>query len=163
VKTLVLSVGNPILSDDGVGFQVTEALKGRVDEERVTVLDSSRNWLDIVELLAGYEKAIIIDGIQTRKRNAGEVYRLSAADFEAEAYAVSDHLINFGGAFRLARAVGMPLPQGIVVFAVEMGDVTTFSENCTPEVERAIPAAAEIVIQELEHLSLAGPMASSSG
>ena len=40
MKTLILGLGNPILSDDSVGFRVAQALMGRFDEEDVTVMES---------------------------------------------------------------------------------------------------------------------------
>ena len=119
MKTLVVGIGNSILSDDSVGIRVAQALKGRFDEQQVAVLETSRNWLDILELLARHEKVIIIEGIQTREGNAGEVYRVSAADFGDGAYAISPHHINLGGALRLGRRLGMAFPQEIVVFAIE--------------------------------------------
>ncbi len=150
MKTLVLGVGNPILSDDSAGFCVAQALKGKFDEQQVTVLETSRNWLDILDLLAGHEKVVIIDRIQTKEGKVSEVYRLDPEDFDAGAYAISPHHINFGGALKLGKRLGMVLPQEIVVFAIEVADVTTFSENCTPEVEHAIQVATEMVIRELE-------------
>ncbi len=151
LKTLVLGVGNTILSDDSAGCRVAQALKCRFDEDQVTVLETSRNWLDILDLLPGYDKAIIIDGIQTKQGKVGEVYRLTPEDFDAGAYAISPHHINFGGALKVGKGLGMALPQEIVIFAIEVADVTTWSENCTSEVELAIQVCAEMVIQELEH------------
>lgn len=43
----------------------------------------------------------------------------------------------------------MALPQDIVVFAIEVKDVTTFREGCTPEVRKAIPIVVDMVIREL--------------
>ena len=40
MKTLILGLGNPILSDDSVGFRIAQALMGRFDEEEVMVMES---------------------------------------------------------------------------------------------------------------------------
>lgn len=71
MKTLVLGVGNPILSDDSVGFRVARALEGKFDERQVTVLETSRNWLDVVDLLTGHDKAIIICAMENRLSHPG--------------------------------------------------------------------------------------------
>jgi Ni,Fe-hydrogenase maturation factor len=42
------------------------------------------------------------------------------------------------------------MPQQITVFAVEAKDITSFSEKCTPEVEKAIPEAVKMVLAELK-------------
>jgi len=45
--------------------------------------------------------------------------------------------------------LGLALPTQIVIFAVEVADVGTFSEECTPDVRWAIPVCAKMVIEEL--------------
>lgn len=74
-KTLVLGLGNPILSDDGVGLRVAAGLEGRLGEG-VTVIEASLAGLDLLELLSGYDRAIIIDAIQTEGGQPGRIYRL---------------------------------------------------------------------------------------
>ena len=65
MKTLVLGLGNPILSDDGVGLRVARELENRLDQQEVTVVETSMAGLDLLDLLAGYDRAIIVDAIQT--------------------------------------------------------------------------------------------------
>jgi Ni,Fe-hydrogenase maturation factor len=38
----------------------------------------------------------------------------------------------------------------VTIFAVEAKDASSFSEKCTPEVERAIPEAVKMVLAELK-------------
>lgn len=151
MKTLVLGVGNPILSDDSAGLRVAQALKGRFDEHQVTVLETSRSWFDIVDMFPGHERVIIIDAIQMREQKIGEVCRLSPENLEAGAYCISPHHVNFAGALKAAKRLGMALPSEIVIFAIGVGDVTTLSEDCAPQVKRAIEVAVEMVTRELEH------------
>ena len=40
-------------------------------------------------------------------------------------------------------------PQQIIIFAIEVVDRTTFSEKCTPEVEKASPLAVSVIAEEL--------------
>lgn len=44
------------------------------------------------------------------------------------------------------------MPEEIIIFAIEVQDVTTFSEKCTPEVEQVIPKVVEMVARELVSL-----------
>ena len=48
----------------------------------------------------------------------------------------------------------MAPPSEIVIFAIGVADVTTLSEDCAPEVKRAVEVAVEMVIRELEHASI---------
>jgi Ni,Fe-hydrogenase maturation factor len=44
----------------------------------------------------------------------------------------------------------MPLPQEVIVFAIEAKEVYTFTEECTPEVAQAIPRCIELILRELD-------------
>ena len=50
-KTLIVGLGNPILSDDGIGCRVAVALKDRLKEPEVDVLEASVAGLDFIDLL----------------------------------------------------------------------------------------------------------------
>jgi len=149
VKTLILGLGNPILGDDGVGLRVASALEGRLNRPEVTVTETSVVGLDFLDLLAGYDRAIIIDAIQTKEGKVGQVYRLEPEAFNATRHASTPHDVNFATALELGNRLGLALPQQIVIFAIEVENVSSFSEECTPEVERAIPLCVEMVIEEL--------------
>lgn len=149
MKTLVLALGNPFLSDDGVGFHVARALDGRFDRQEVAVAETSLAGLSLLDLLVGYDRAIIIDAIQTKEGKVGQVYRLEPEAFVATRHASTPHDINLATALELGNRLGLALPQQITIFAVEVEDVATFSDRCTRKVEEAIPVVADMVAQEL--------------
>ena len=149
MKTLVLGLGNTILSDDGVGIRVAQELKNRLEREDVTVVEASVAGLDMLDLLTPHDKAIIVDAIQTRGGKVGQIYRFEPEAFVATEHASSPHDMNLATALELGRRLGIPLPKEISIFAVEVEDVTTFSETCTPVVEQAIPIVVDMVMQEL--------------
>lgn len=149
MKTLILGIGNTILSDDGVGCRVAqrleERLKGRPD---VTVKETSLSGMSLLEEMAGYERLIIIDAIQTKSGNPGDVYELSPKDFKIGHMAVV-HDLGLFSALELGRKLGMEMPREVVIFAVEIKDMVTFSEKLTPEVEKVIPKAVKMVLKEV--------------
>ena len=149
MKTLVLALGNPFLSDDSVGLHVARALDGRFNQQEITVMETSLAGLSLLDLLIGYDRAIIIDAIQTREGKVGQVYRLEPGALAATRHASTPHDINFATALELGNRLGLALPQQITIFAVEVEDVTTFGDRCTRRVEEAIPVVANMVIQEL--------------
>ena len=150
LKTLVLGLGNPILSDDSVGIRVAQAIRQHCDKGGVTVLESSLAGLDLLDLIIGYDKLILIDAIQTVDGHAGEVYHLEASDLSATLHTTSPHTTNFATALELGKRLGLALPREIAIFAIEAKDVVTFGEECTPEVEKSIAIAADMVAQELD-------------
>ncbi|GAI29086.1 unnamed protein product, partial [marine sediment metagenome] len=40
MKTLILGLGNPILSDDGIGLRVARALQSKCNQPEVTVMET---------------------------------------------------------------------------------------------------------------------------
>jgi len=149
MKTLVLGMGNPILSDDGIGIWVARALEGELCGGEVTVMETSMAGLNLLELLVDFNRVILIDSIQTGKGKAGQIYRLGPEAFNATQHTATSHGINLPIILELGHKLELNLPREIIIFAVETADVNTFSERCTPEVEKAIPVVADMVIREL--------------
>lgn len=149
-KTLILGLGNPLLCDDGVGLYVAAELKKRINQSEVTVLETGVAGLSLLDLLVGYDRAIIVDAIQTVSGKAGHIYRLDPNAFNTAIHTASAHGIDFTTALEFGKKLGLSLPQQIVIFAIEASDVSTFSEKCTPEVRKSIPICVEMVIQELK-------------
>jgi hydrogenase maturation protease len=148
-RAVVVGLGNPLLSDDGVGIYAARLLAERLAGAPVAVEESSWGGMRFLDLLTGYTHAIIIDAIQWRHGPPGTVYRLPPDEAVPTARAVSFHDISLGTALALGRRLGIPLPAEIVFLAVEAGDVLTVAEGCSPEVEAAIPEVARLVLEQL--------------
>jgi hydrogenase maturation protease len=70
MKTLVLGLGNPILTDDKVGIHVVRAAAGHCSPANgVTFAEASVGGLRLLDLLAGYDRAVMVDAIQTRSKS----------------------------------------------------------------------------------------------
>ena len=149
IKTLILGLGNPILSDDGVGIRVAQELKGRLNRPEITVEETSLAGLGVLDLLTGYDRVVLIDAIQTVGGQPGQIYRFGPEALSLTSHTASPHDTNFITALELGHKLGMALPRQIVIFAIEAADVTTFSEECTSEVRQAIPVCVEMILQEL--------------
>jgi hydrogenase maturation protease len=149
MKTLVLGMGNPILSDDGAGIRVVQEVGRKVDDSQITVRETSEAGLSLLDSIIGYDKVIIIDAIQTKEGKAGQIYRMRPEDFSSAKHISSPHQINLVTALELGKVLNLAMPQEITIFAVEAKDITNFGEECTPEVERAIPEAVKMVLEEL--------------
>ena len=149
-RTLILGLGNTILSDDGVGCRVAMTLKDRINSPDVDIMEASIAGLDFLDLLTGYDRTIIIDAIQTEKGTPGQIYRFGPDILTSTRHAGTPHDVNLATALELGKRLNMKLPRQIIIFAIEVKDVTSFSEECTPEVMKAIPACVKLVLQELK-------------
>jgi hydrogenase maturation protease len=149
VKVLVLGVGNPILSDDGVGIHVARELKKR-KLMRVDVEELAASGLELLDVVRGYDKVVIIDAIQTTKGKPGELHILEEKDFEKSIHGSSPHGINIATALALGRKlVPNEMPKEVLFFAVEAEDLVNVSERLTPKVAKALPRIVERVEKEL--------------
>jgi hydrogenase maturation protease len=146
-RGLVLGLGNPILTDDGVGIHVARAVADHTPSTgAVTVAEASVGGLRLLDVLAGYDWAVIVDAVLTGGR-PGDVTQLQPGDLRASLHSGSTHDLSLPGALALGRQIGMALPadERIVLVAVEAEDVLTFGESCTPAVAAAVPRAARVV------------------
>jgi len=147
-KTLILGLGNPILTDDGVGIHVVRAVAAGARGEGITFAEASVGGLRLLDTLAGYERVILVDAIQTPEGRPGEIYLLHPNDLRASLHSGSTHDLSLPGALALGRQLGLRLPadEALTIVAVEVNDVLTFGESCTPAVAAAIPVAVEAVL-----------------
>jgi hydrogenase maturation protease len=148
-KTLVLGLGNPILSDDGVGPAVARELEKKISPQEATVTEASLGGLNLLDLIVGYERVIIIDAIKTKDGRAGQIYRLDPNAFKTTRYTASPHDVNLITALELGKKLGLAMPSKIDIFAVEVAETEHFSEECTPPVAAAIPVCVEMILGEL--------------
>ncbi|HUV73483.1 MAG TPA: hydrogenase maturation protease [Anaerolineae bacterium] len=149
MKTLVLGLGNSILTDDAVAFAVVEEVRGRIDRDDVTVSRASVGGLGLLELVVGYDRVIILDAIQTGLAEPGHIHRLAPDEFRGSLRAASSHDVSLTTALELGRQLRKDVPKEIIIIAIEAADVETFGEELTPPVAAAVPQAVELVLQEL--------------
>jgi len=149
VKVLVLGVGNPILSDDGVGIHVARELMKR-KLPGIDVEELAASGLELLDVVRGYDKVIIIDAIQTTKGKPGELHILEEKDFEKSIHGSSPHGINIATALALGRKlVPKEMPKEVVFFAIEAEDLVNVNERLTPKVAKALPRIVERIEKEL--------------
>ena len=146
MNTLILGIGNPILTDDGVGIKIAQKLKEEKPE--LEVVETSEVGITLLDLIVGYDRLIIIDSIKTEQGKPGQVYKLELEDLKPAMDFPSSHGIDVATAFKLGQRLGYRMPKFVSIYAVEMKDNTTFGERCTEEVEEKIPFIAQQIIDE---------------
>jgi hydrogenase maturation protease len=152
VKTIVVGLGNPILGDDGVGWQIAEKVKERwVFPPDVDVDFLSVGGISLMERLIGYERAILIDSFVTHKNPIGTLscFPLAELPNRALGHMCSAHDTTLQNALKIGQELGAKLPKEIIIVAVEAQDVYDFSEQLTPMVAAAVPKAVQVIINLL--------------
>jgi hydrogenase maturation protease len=156
MKTLVIGLGNPILTDDGVGVKVAyEIEKELVDEMReyVDVTEVSAGGLRLMEAMVGYDRVILIDAILHQNGNRpGKISRMTLDDLRRISptqHSASAHDTTLVTALDAGRELGLSLPDDIIIFAIDVENVMDFSEEPTPDVASAIPKVKDAILADL--------------
>jgi len=151
-RTAVLGLGNPVLADDAAGLHLAAELQ-RLLRARplagVDVLASTRAGFELIDLLRGYSRAVIVDSLDVPQPVVGRVRQLAVDDVAGSARLTNQHELGLAAAFKMADQLGVPMPVEVTVYAIEAADVRTLSEELTPEVAAAVSALAERLHAEL--------------
>jgi hydrogenase maturation protease len=146
MKTLVLGMGNTILTDDGVGIKIARSLKERKPE--IDVVETSEAGLALLDFIVGYDRLIIVDSVKTEEGKPGELYKIEMGEIKPTSHLTSLHGVDIATAFELGRKLGYDMPQQVSIYAVEVKDNTSFGEECTEEVGEKISLVVEQIIGE---------------
>jgi hydrogenase maturation protease len=147
--TVVVGLGNTYRRDDGVGPAVAAALEG-LGLPNVVVASGIADPMDLVEAWSGAGLAIVIDamvGDAATPSQPGGIRRCTLDDLRAGSDGLSSHAVDVGHSHELAAALGRA-PDELVVFAIEVAD-TGHGTGLTPQVSRAVPEAARLVVREI--------------
>ena len=148
MKTIVLGLGNTILSDDGVGVYAARSLREEL-ADRADVREAELAGFDLVEMLSGYERAVIIDAIELDGEAPGTVFRLVPDDLRITPRLASFHDIDIVTALALGKRLGLEMPSDVVIYAVQVEDALNLGERCLPAVEAVIPRLVDEIAAEL--------------
>ena len=151
MKTLVLGIGNTLLGDDGVGIHAVREVADRITREDVTVLDVGTDGLNLLEVMMGYDRMIVIDAIVTENGDIGRIYCLRPEQlYAASGFSVSPHHFNLASTLAIGRKL-FPgeIPEDVTVFAVDTLEATEITEEMTGKVREAIPGLVSRVIEKL--------------
>jgi len=151
VRTLVLGIGNPILGDDGIGFHIAQELAKEIKDENIDVKDTSIDGLNLLELIVGYDKLIVIDAIMTEDEKVGEIYRLKPRNSSETAWStISLHHLNLATTIEIGeRLFPKEMPGEVIIFAIGAQEVTEVTGEMTARVKEAIPRVINLVLEEL--------------
>lgn len=143
MKTLLLGLGNDLLSDDGIGLRVAAALRESLaDQKDLTIAETAEMGLSLLDLVTGFETLVLVDAVQTGQSPPGFVHELDDASLPSVP-AVSPHFLGVGEVLALGRRLGVPVPHHVLIFAIEVQDPFTVGTRLTPPMAAAFPGIVE--------------------
>ena len=151
-STLILGIGNLILSDDGVGIHVVRELKKKFSSNTdLEFAEISTCGLSLAERFIGYKKVILIDALALENGSPGRVHKLTMNDFNNTIHMYCAHDCNLATAYSiLLQELGSEkLPVDVKIIGIEVGKFDEFSTTLSKKVQKALPKAVALVIEEL--------------
>ena len=147
MRVLVLGLGNPLRGDDAIGPRVVEELTRRGLPEGVTALDGGAGGLDLLQVLEGWKRVVVIDAADVG-REPGQFVRFTPDQVRLAQAAdrFSLHHAGLSEVLALADALGRALPE-IVIFGAQPAGVG-WGEGLSPAVETVLPALIDAVLEE---------------
>ena len=151
MKTIVIGVGNPILQDDGVGIHVVTALRNHRLNPDVIIDIAYTGGMNLLDMIRGYDKVILVDAIKQKDSKTGEVKRFFLPDAHT-LHSSNPHETSLSEALLLARNLGeQHLPKEIIVIGIVVQNTLDFGEGLSAEVAEAVPTAVTMVLTELNN------------
>lgn len=148
MRTVVVGLGNPILSDDGVGIRVAALVKQRLpDNAGVDVTEAYAGGLRLMEAIAGYERAIIVDAVKSGAHPPGTIMHLAPDSPATTRNTLCTHDGDLSTALALGRDLGLAIPGSVEIIGIEAAEVERFGEELTGQVRGALPQAVAEVLR----------------
>ncbi|MBN2065348.1 MAG: hydrogenase maturation protease [Candidatus Thermoplasmatota archaeon] len=151
MKTIVLGIGNLILRDDGVGIHVANEVKKQINNPDVTVDEAITGGMNLLDLLLGYDKAILIDAVKSDDGAHGEVRRIPIKEFSTM-HSCNPHDVSLIEAIDMAKKLGESrIPKEIIIIGVMMRKIPCeFGEDLSDKIAAAVPEAVKLTLNEIK-------------
>lgn len=147
-KTLILGVGNLLLSDDGVGVHAIQQLQAEYTlPAEVQVVDGGTCGLDLLQFLEGIDHLVIVDAAHLGKP-PGTIARMEGDQVPAYlALKTSPHEIGLPELMFTAKLIDI-YPQHVVVLGVQPESIET-AVGLTPAVAARLDELVTMLAEEV--------------
>lgn len=154
--TLVLGVGNNLLTDEGVGIHVINRLQEQFPhKESVTFVDGGTLSFSLAGLLAEHDQLIVVDAARTGGSPGSVVcYEGSDMDRYLTGNRQSVHEVSLTDLLDIAR-LSDHYPEKRALVGIEPGSLD-WGEKPSDPVAKAIPSAVRMVIDLIDRWGVDG-------
>ncbi|MCL2457293.1 MAG: hydrogenase maturation protease [Desulfobulbus sp.] len=140
-KCVVIGIGNPYLQDDRAGVVVAEQLERDGLACQIEVVHTV--GLEVMDKVQGFERAIIVDACKLGNA-PGSILEVTMDDIFTTHALVNSHAITLGTTLKTGY-VCFPeeMPSEIRILLIEVKEIKEFTQQMSPEVERAVAEVVE--------------------
>lgn len=147
MKTLLLGLGNELYGDDGVGIHVVRELKKELKRKKklaaqvadVEIEECSLSGLALLDVIAGYDRLILVDTIKRKAPAPGKVHLLEERQVRAIP-GPSPHYVSVPQTIALGKKLGLHMPSRIQIIAIEAKNIYSLGEGLSREMKEKLPS-----------------------
>jgi hydrogenase maturation protease len=151
-RVLIIAYGNPLRSDDGLGWRAAEALEGRFTPDQVEIVRVHQLAPELAEAISRSDGVILLDAATPRstEMKPGDI---QVEDFERDKADQSSrfcHAFSPGSVLELAAELYGVEPRAF--FVTMIGEDFAHGECLSPRVAAALPAMVgriEALVEEI--------------
>jgi len=148
-KTLVLGVGNKLMSDEGVGVHVIERLSAGYEiPQEVQILDGGTLGMDLLYYLEGIENLLLVDAVETHGE-PGTIIRFEGEDVPAFlAMKISPHQIGVPDMLAAAKFKDL-YPKQLVLWGIQP-ELLEIGLDLSPLIESKVDTLVGSLAEQLK-------------
>ena len=137
MRTAIIGMGNPLMSDEGIGVRVVARLRESGLTDEVDVLDLGTSAMSVLHELEGRDKVVFVD-CAMMGAEPGTIQRFSPEEVSSckVQSGLSLHEGDLLNTIALARRLGT-CPEEIVIFGIEPKTID-FGEDLSPELAEQV-------------------------
>lgn len=148
-NVLILGVGNLLLTDDGFGVHVINALREITLPPNVTLIEAGIVSHQLIPDFHAADLLIFIDAVEAGD-TPGSIFRFKPEDMQfMSQLKVSLHDMSLIDVLHMTALTG-ERPETIII-AVQPKDVKSCSMELNDEIRAVIPKVIELIFEELKH------------
>jgi hydrogenase maturation protease len=147
MKVLILGMGNPILTDDGVGLVMADNIQKKVEGADVAV--NTMIGMELLDQVVGYDRIFIIDAMTSSGGAVGDMRIITETNGYGSLHLFSSHGHNIFDLMKLGRECGLHIPELSAVYGIEIGDEVAFGEDFTPALQARLDNLECEILQDM--------------
>ena len=146
-EVLILGIGNILQMDDGAGVHIVNSIESSASQlpEGVDIVDGGTAGYDLIPLMTGYRKIIIVDALLA-DGPPGSIYRFGPDMLTRKGVTFSQHDLGIRQLLDML-ALADKLPE-IEIIGIVPEDINTLDIGMSGSVEAALPDAIKQILED---------------
>jgi hydrogenase maturation protease len=154
-NTIILGVGNELLSDEGVGVHLVREIKEREIPAGVTAVEGGTDGFGLLNIITEADRLILIDSLKGGGK-PGSIYKFDIKDAPKcpDIFKTSVHQVGILEVINLSGLVGKTPKTTVIGIEPKKIDIGL---ELSPEVKKKIPRVIELIFEVLKKTPTPAP------